>query len=87
MYIIMVYDVKVKRINKVRNTARRYLNWIQNSVFEGELTKGQLRLLVHELKNAIDPSEDSIIIYVLPFDNEPDRVIIGIEKGEITDYL
>ena len=37
MYIIIVYDINTKRVNKVKSLLRMYLNWIQNSVFEGEI--------------------------------------------------
>ncbi len=87
MYVILVYDVKIERINKVRNLARQYLNWIQNSVFEGELTKGQLRILKHEIKKIINEEEDSVIIYALTCEKEPERIIIGKEKGTLDDYL
>lgn len=34
----MVYDVNEKRVNKVLKIGRKYLNWVQNSVLEGEIT-------------------------------------------------
>ena len=42
MYIILVYDIQVQRVAKVCKYLRQHLNWIQNSVFEGQLTKAQL---------------------------------------------
>ncbi len=38
LYVLVVYDVAVKRIDKIRKLLKRQLNWVQNSVFEGELT-------------------------------------------------
>ena len=35
-YFIAVYDINVKRGPKMLKLFRRYLNWVQNSVFEGE---------------------------------------------------
>ncbi|WP_101494345.1 CRISPR-associated endonuclease Cas2 [Sulfobacillus thermosulfidooxidans] len=43
MFVILVYDAGVKRDPKILKTCRKYLNWIQNSVFEGELTEGKLK--------------------------------------------
>ena len=37
MYVIIVYDIKVERVNKVKSFLRQYLFWIQNSVFEADL--------------------------------------------------
>ena len=45
MYIIIVYDVGEKRVAKVCQFLRQYLNWIQNSVFEGELTKAEFYII------------------------------------------
>jgi len=38
MFVIMVYDVGAERLPKVLSIGRRYLTWIQNSVFEGEIS-------------------------------------------------
>ena len=53
MYLIMVYDVKVKRVNKVLKVGRRFLTWIQNSVLEGEITKAKFVKLKSEVKKVI----------------------------------
>ena len=42
MYIIIAYDIQVDRIDEVRKYLKRYLNWIQNSLFEGEVTLSEL---------------------------------------------
>lgn len=65
MYVIVVYDIAVERVNKVRTFLRQYLDWIQNSVFEGELTKATLKEVERGLKDIIDPALDSIIIFIL----------------------
>jgi len=54
MYIIMVYDVNQKRVNKVLNTARKYLEWIQNSVLEGEITESKFERLKREIELIIE---------------------------------
>ena len=41
MYVILVYDVGEERVGKVCKYLRRYLPRIQNSVFEGELSRGK----------------------------------------------
>ena len=38
MFIILVYDVGEKRVAKVLKICRKYLNWVQNSVLEGEIS-------------------------------------------------
>ena len=62
MFVILVYDVKAKRNNKIlKTTARRY--YVQKSVFEGNLTEAKLKRLKNELKKISNEKEDSIIIY------------------------
>ena len=84
-YYIVVYDAKVKHVAKVLKTLRKYLHWVQNSVFEGPLTYAQFVKLKHELSQIIDPDHDSIIFYKLS-DRYMIREIMGREKGT-TDMI
>ena len=81
MYIIMVYDIREKRVNKVLKTGRKYLNWVQNSVLEGEIRRAGFVKLKSELKRIIIKEEDSIIFYVMRTTKYTRREIMGIEKG------
>jgi len=63
MRVILVYDINEKRVARVLKTCKKYLYWIQNSVFEGEITEAKLVKLKSELKRIINEKEDSIIIY------------------------
>ena len=63
MFVILVYDVKTKRNNKILKTYRKYLRHVQKSVFEGNLTEAKLKRLKNELKKISNEKEDSIIIY------------------------
>lgn len=87
MYVIIVYDVNVDRVNKVKSFLRRYLFWIQNSVFEGELTKSELKIVVDGLKNIIEEDTDSVIIYKLMMEESLERDVLGIEKSPIDEIL
>jgi CRISPR-associated protein Cas2 len=66
---------------------RRYLNWIQNSVFEGELTEFQLRKLVHDAKEIIVDTEDSFIIFKNREERWLEKQTIGLEKNRIDSFL
>ena len=87
MYIILVYDIGVERVNQVRAYLKRYLNWIQNSAFEGELTEGELAQIKVGLRSIIMESEDSIIIFKTPNKRWLDKEIIGIEKSEVSSFI
>ena len=81
MFVIMVYDIAEERVVKVLKVARRYLNWVQNSVFEGELTHAQLERLRAELNEIIDPLRDSIIFYKFRTKSYFEREVVGLEKA------
>lgn len=87
MYVIVVYDVSVKRVNRICQYLRRYLNWIQNSVFEGELSKSMLEEIRVGIRKIINKNEDSIRIYILPSDKPLKREVIGIEKVELGNVI
>lgn len=63
MFVILVYDLHVKRVNKMLKLVRRYLVHVQKSVFEGELTEKRLDMLKAEIEELIKPSEDTVLIY------------------------
>jgi len=81
MYLIMVYDINEKRVAKVLKTGRKYLNWVQNSVLEGEITKAKFIKLKSELKKIIKKEEDSIIFYLFRTKVYTSRETMGKEKG------
>ena len=77
----MVYDINEKRVNKVLKIARKYLNWIQNSVLEGEISQANFTKLKLELQEIIDATEDSIVFYLMRTTRYTKREIMGVEKG------
>jgi len=85
MFYIITYDVACpKRLPKILKICRIYLNWVQNSVFEGELTQRQFWELHGRLKSIIDKKKDSILFYEIRNRQVVDRSFLGIEKNEIT---
>jgi len=81
MYLIMVYDINEKRVNKVLKIGRKYLNWMQNSVLEGETTRAKFIKLKGELKSITKKEEDSIIFYKLRTIRYFDRETMGVKKA------
>lgn len=86
MYLILTYDVSEKRVNKIRKLLKKYLTWVQNSVFEGELTQGKFNKCLKEIEKIIDKSEDSIYIYKTNYKHDLDKDVLGIDKG-FMDFL
>jgi CRISPR-associated protein Cas2 len=60
---------------------RKYLHWVQNSVFEGDISESRLKALRMELVRIMDPKEDSVIIYSLRTTKYSSREIMGLKKG------
>jgi len=81
MFVIVVYDINVKRVAKVLKTCRKYLYWVQNSVLEGEISKASYTKLKSELDKIIKKEEDSIIFYTLRTTKYSSREILGVCKG------
>ncbi len=87
MYVILVYDVNVKRVAKMLKLCRRYLHWIQNSVFEGELTEMQLKRLKAEIDQLIESGEDSVIIFSSRQSSWMEKEIVGVNKNELDQFI
>jgi len=87
MYVIIVYDVGLERIDAVRHTLKKYLNWIQNSVFEGEITMGKMKELKLLLLYIIDKEKDSIIVFSINNSAWLKKQILGLEKGPTENIL
>jgi len=87
MYVIIVYDINVDRVNKVKSFLRQHLFWIQNSVFEGEVTESEFKLIYDGLMEIIDKEVDSIIIYKLRMSELLHREVLGVEKSPIEEIL
>jgi CRISPR-associated protein Cas2 len=81
MYIIIVYDVEVERLNKVRRFLRTKLHWVQNSAFEGEVTEAKLEKIKQGLLKIIDKERDCIYIYKARRREDIDREVIGVQKA------
>lgn len=87
MYVIIAYDVNVERVNKVKKFLRRYLNWVQNSLFEGELSEADLEEIKLGLNKIINEEEDMIVIYKLRTEKVMNREIIGVDKSQIDEII
>lgn len=86
MYIILVYDCGEKRVAKMLKLCRKYLNWIQNSVFEGEISEVSLKRLKAEAKEIIDEDYDSIIIFKSREPRWLEKEVMGKEKNDL-DFI
>ena len=91
MYVVLVYDVSQqengsKRWSRIFKICKKYLTHIQNSVFEGELSKAQLAKLQQELKLYIDEELDSVIIFKSRQEKGLDKEFWG-RKDDATSFI
>ena len=79
--MIIAYDISSERLTKVHHIMKQYLNWIQNSAFEGNLSAGQLEELKLKVHEVIDPAADCIVVFTMENPKWLERNIWGREKG------
>lgn len=87
MFVIIVYDVSVDRVTKVLHFLRRYLTWIQNSVFEGEITEKQLVEIEHGLSKRIEKSTDMVRLYILRSEDAVKIKTLGTPKSDTSTII
>jgi CRISPR-associated protein Cas2 len=87
MYVIVVYDVASEHTGKMLRLCRKYLHWVQNSVFEGEVTEVKLKELVLEAQKIMDIDYDSLLLFKNRSANWLDKEVIGVEKSGTDQFL
>lgn len=87
MYCIAVYDVGEKRVNKMLKLFRQYLNWIQNSVFEGYISEKNLKILTEKALDIMDNENDSVIFFIMSSDKYINKQILGKDLSNLTSNI
>jgi len=88
MYIIVVYDIaSPRRGTKMLQFLRRNLIWVQNSVFEGEITDANFEKLISGIKKLINPEKDSVIYYCFDSRSYTERMVLGAERNSIDSFI
>lgn len=87
MFVILVYDVREERVSKALKICRKYLTWVQRSVFEGEISEAKLLRLIKELEDVLDLDSDSVVIYKFRTKHYYEREVIGIRPPAHDDLI
>ena len=87
MYVILVYDMKQERVGRMLKLCRRYLHWIQNSVFEGEISEVKLAELLAKARGVMDEKEDSVIIFKGRTQQWLEKQVVGRERSSLGSML
>ena len=91
MYIVLVYDVSKdengrKRWCHIFKICKKYMTHIQNSVFEGQLSKVQLIKMQKELAPYINNELDSVILFKSRQQKWVDKELWG-RQDNVTDFI
>ena len=86
MYVILCYDVGIKRNAKARKIARKFLRPVQKSVCEGFITEGKLKKLCAQLEAVIDPEEDAVVFYKMNTGPDFEKISIG-QSTQNEDFI
>lgn len=87
MYLILVYDAAPKRGTRLLKYLRTKLNWVQNSVFEGEITETSFEELKTSINSILNKEKDSVIYYTFDSKNYFERGILGVEKNTTDAFI
>lgn len=87
MYVILVYDFGEKRVAKMLKLCRKYLCWVQNSVFEGEISEVRLKELLMSAEQFMNKDEDSVILFKGRDKYWLEKEIVGKERCSTDQFL
>lgn len=94
MFVIVVYDIGNKKSLKLHKYLKQKLNWIQNSVFEWELSesdyirmKWEIKQLLKRLSEGSSENNNSVIVFDMPYRGALKRTVIWKEKNPIDNFI
>ncbi|MGM0607723.1 MAG: CRISPR-associated endonuclease Cas2 [Candidatus Muiribacteriota bacterium] len=88
MFVILYYDVNSKRCGKMLKKCREYLQWVQNSVFEGEITQAKYEGLISDLNKVLKKDDgDSLVCYKFRAKKYTERSVYGNDKKDDIKFL
>ena len=92
MYVILVYDIICdekgrKILPKVFKICKKYLVHIQNSVFEGNLSKANSLALQKELDVYIRKDKDSVIMFHTLEERWMNKDFLGKTDDKTSNFL
>jgi len=79
MFVVAFYDVPAKRTEIYRKLLARYLNWMQNSVFSGDLTETLYKKMRYDIKQVLEKN-DRLAFVTTP--NRHNMSVELLEKGQ-----
>lgn len=87
MFVIVCYDVQPNRDSRIQKILGKYLEHVQRSVFEGNITDHMFRKMCHEIQMIIHPEEDVVVVYHFDTASMVSRSMIGNVRGYKDGFL
>ena len=93
MKVVLYYDISTeasgggRRLRQILKICRKYLHHVQKSVFEGELTEGQIEALKTEILKVVDRTKDSVVIYIFPASLRVKREILTLTEDRTGNII
>lgn len=92
MYIILIYDIPLEeggaRVSRwTFKTCKKFLNHVQKSVFEGEISELQYMKLKKELSKYIRKDIDSVITFHSNNSKWLKKEFLGIEFDATSQFI
>lgn len=92
MHVILVYDIVTDEAGlsiyrKVFKNCKQYLSHIQNSVFEGDISKAKLKELEVKVKKHLRKEKDSVIVFHVRTEKWLDKEFWGTTDDNTSVFL
>jgi len=85
MKVILVYDVEQPRVARINKLLKKFLVWVQRSVFYGVIQKETLSELIDQLDTLIFNERDHVVIFI--FDENVKMEEIHLGKNKEDDFI
>lgn len=81
MFVVIVYDVQADRTHQICNYLRQWLNWRQNSVFDGHLTESEYKEVLSWTRSFVNTGEQ-VLVYRTTREDALNIEEIGEERDD-----
>ena len=81
MYIVVFYDVPAKRTRFYHKLLGRYLTWMQNSVFGGDLTEARYRKMRRDIGHVMEDDDKLAFVTTANRHNIEVEVVAGCSSS------
>ncbi|MCM8536731.1 MAG: CRISPR-associated endonuclease Cas2 [Lentisphaeraceae bacterium] len=86
MFVLIVYDTEASNCVALHKYLKKYLNWNQNSVFEGSVTRAQY-VKIKDILEEKRADKSHIVLYSMENEKLMNREELGEAQGNTSNIL